>query len=428
MWWPVIGGRRPGCLCPYCWTRPANSKWPRPLRGGAMLCSARVGGAGSRRPAQPYHCTRLWTRGPCNGGPTKRLKACGATRLAASRYLWRAVRPRMATCWRPSRKRCCNCTAEPASLRRLQERRTLQVREPTSPAECRALDQRGRKRWRPGTMRRLQRRPGSPPHAAADARAARGAQRAKPTRRQRRQTQSPPRRRAARPSPSHARGRLGARVAQESLHAAVASRPDARCPEGRAVRRPDRGTARPELWKLFLLAPRMLLVPRAELDKRVALLAAGQCRDLLDAAAEAAAGSDVPGPPRANAADDDAQRRAERAAALAHLGELSAASAALPGWRPWPPCVTRSGGRQHARCRRRRTSAPATRATPWLSTRRGSCATRVDAGGPQLDRPDVQRNTCVCLRMTKPAPTCCSERQSGWPTPMCRPTCWPACA
>ena len=143
----------PGCLCPYCWTRPANSKWPRPPRGGAMLCSARIGGAGSRscaarplsrwtRPAQPYHCTRLWMRGPCNG-PTKRLKACGATRLAASRYLWRAVRPRMATCWRPSRKRCCSCTAEPASLRRLQERRTLQVREPTSPAECRALDQRG---------------------------------------------------------------------------------------------------------------------------------------------------------------------------------------------------------------------------------------------------------------------------------------------
>ena len=69
-------------------------------------------------------------------------------------------------------------------------------------------------------------------------------------------------------------------------------------------------------------------MPRAELDKRVALLAAGQCR-LLDAAAEAAAGSDVPGSPRANAADDDAQRRAERAAALAHLAELSAASAAL---------------------------------------------------------------------------------------------------
>ena len=66
-------------------------------------------------------------------------------------------------------------------------------------------------------------------------------------------------------------------------------------------------------------------MPRAELDKRVALLGAGQCRDLLDAAAEAAAGSDGPGPSRANAADDDAQRRAERAAALAHLGELSAA-------------------------------------------------------------------------------------------------------
>ena len=40
----------------------------------------------------------------------------------------------------------------------------------------------------------------------------------------------------------------------------------------------------------------------------------------------------------------------------------------------------------------------------------------MDAGGPQLDRPDVQRNTSVCLRTTKPAPTCCSERQSGWPS------------
>ena len=78
-----------------------------------------------------------------------------------------------------------------------------------------------------------------------------------------------------------------------------------------------------EGWKLFLLAPRMLLyrgrgetrVPRAELDKRVALLAAGQCRDLLDAAAEAAAGSDV----RCVLADDEASadlllRAAERLA------------------------------------------------------------------------------------------------------------------
>ena len=183
-------------------TRCTSLSSPAAWRSHAVL-GAHWGSSCAARPLSRWTrpCTRLWMRGPCNGGPAKRLKACGATRLAASRYLWRAVRPRMATCRRPSRKRCCSCTAEPASLRRLQERRTLQVREPTSPAECRALDQRGRKRWRPGTMRRLQRRPGrhTPP-----------------------QTPAPPEAR------SHARGRLGARVAQESLHAAVASRPDAR--------------------------------------------------------------------------------------------------------------------------------------------------------------------------------------------------------
>ena len=280
-------------------------------------------------------------RGPCNG-PTKRLTARGATRLAASRYLWRAVRPRMATCWRPSRKRCCSCTAEPASLRRLQERRTLQVREPTSPAECRALDQRGRKRWRPGTMRRLQRRPGLPPQAAADARAARGAQRAKPTRGQRRQTQSPP------PAPGEQRDPLQAMREVDLAHELRRRVYTLQSPPGpmrgalkaaltAGLTEVQRDPSSAEGWKFFLLAPRMLLyrgrgetrVPRAELDKRVALLAAKQCRDLLDAAAKAAAGSDVSGPSRANAADDDAQRRAERAAALPHLGELSAASAAL---------------------------------------------------------------------------------------------------
>ena len=259
----------PGCLCPYCWTRPANSTWPRPPRGGAMLCSARIGGAGSRscaarplsrwtRPAQPYHCTRLWMRGPCNGGPTRRLKACGATRLAASRYLWRAARPRMATCWRPSRKRCCSCTAEPASLRRLQERRTLQVREPTSPAECRTLDQR---RWRPGRCGGCSGGPAcrpTPPQTPAPQEARRGRSRRAGSAGKRSRPPGPTeRRRAARPFPSHARGRLGARVAQESLHAAVASRPNPRCPEGRADRRPDRGTARPELsGRLEALPPR----------------------------------------------------------------------------------------------------------------------------------------------------------------------------
>ena len=267
------------------------------VAASAMLCSARIGGAGSRScAARPLSRWTIWMRGPCNGGPTKRLKACGATRLAASRYLWRAP--------------------DGYLLAPFQE----------------------------ALMRRLQRRPGLPPHAAADARAARGAQRAKPTRAAPANAVAPP----APPRAGEQRDPLQAMREVDLAHelrrrvytlqsppAPMRGALKAALTAGLTEVQRDPSSA--EGWKLFLLAPRMLLyrgrgetrVPRAELDKRVALLAAGQCRDLLDAAAEAAAGSDVPGPSRANAADDDAQRRAERAAALAHLGELSAASAAL---------------------------------------------------------------------------------------------------
>ena len=95
--------------------RPVDSGMDTPPSGaGSRSCAARPLSRWTR-PAQPYHCTRLWMRGPCNGGPTKRLKACGATCLAASRYLWRAVRPRMATCGsagaavRRSQPRCGDC-------------------------------------------------------------------------------------------------------------------------------------------------------------------------------------------------------------------------------------------------------------------------------------------------------------------------------
>ena len=90
-------------------------------------------------------------------------------------------------------------------------------------------------------------------------------------------------------------------------------------------------------WKLFLLAPRMLLhrrrgetrIQHDELDRRVALLAAGQCCSLLESATAAAADEPHPNSRGHASANNDSQRRAERAAALAHLGEFSATSAAL---------------------------------------------------------------------------------------------------
>lgn len=90
----------------------------------------------------------------------------------------------------------------------------------------------------------------------------------------------------------------------------------------------------PAGWGLFLLAPRMLLfrrrgetrVARDALEERAALLARGAYADLLDQAAAAAALAPVASPaPRG----DCLERRAARAAALAHMGELSAAAAAL---------------------------------------------------------------------------------------------------
>ena len=50
---------------------------------------------------------------------------------------------------------------------------------------------------------------------------------------------------------------LAHELRSKNLHTAVASRPHSRCPEGRADRRPDRGTARPELsGRLEALPPR----------------------------------------------------------------------------------------------------------------------------------------------------------------------------
>ena len=85
-------------------------------------------------------------------------------------------------------------------------------------------------------------------------------------------------------------------------------------------------------WKLLLLAPRMLLyrqrgqcqIPREELDRRIAQLSEGNWSQLLREAGIALVPNATPGQPR-----DDDQTRSERAAALAQLGEMSAAARAL---------------------------------------------------------------------------------------------------
>ena len=96
-----------------------------------------------------------------------------------------------------------------------------------------------------------------------------------------------------------------------------------------------RDPASSEGWAMFLLAPRMLLyrqqgenkIALEELHRRVAALAAGHHQQLLDEAAAAATCNSRH--TSRKKARDEVQIRAERAAALAQLGELSAASSAL---------------------------------------------------------------------------------------------------
>ena len=96
----------------------------------------------------------------------------------------------------------------------------------------------------------------------------------------------------------------------------------------------DRATPQAESrgWKLFFLVSRMLLyrspgqpqVPNQELDRRVALFERGDWATLLHDAHRAAAT-----PARPSTGTVSIEARADRATALAHLGELSAASRAL---------------------------------------------------------------------------------------------------
>ena len=87
-------------------------------------------------------------------------------------------------------------------------------------------------------------------------------------------------------------------------------------------------------WKLFLLAPRMVLhrtasqarIPPAELALRCEAFARGEWLTLLQAIARTV---EAPHPVAARSAAHDIEARAHRAAALVHLGELSAAGHAL---------------------------------------------------------------------------------------------------
>lgn len=86
-------------------------------------------------------------------------------------------------------------------------------------------------------------------------------------------------------------------------------------------------------WKLFFLTSRMLLfrspgqstVPNPELNRRVEMFQRGEWLLLLQQAADSAASPH----PRASRGTTSLEARADRATALAHLGELSAATQAL---------------------------------------------------------------------------------------------------
>ena len=86
-------------------------------------------------------------------------------------------------------------------------------------------------------------------------------------------------------------------------------------------------------WKLFFLAPRMLLhrepgqsrIEPAEIERRADAFRRGEWPSLLRAACP----STPARPAQRSPAEDESDRRAARAAALVHLGELSAASRAL---------------------------------------------------------------------------------------------------
>ena len=184
----------------------------------------------------------------------------------------------------------------------------LRVREPTSPAQCRALDQQGRKRWRAGTTRRLRRRPSLLLPATADA--------APPAARKGRGRRAGGAGRSSRPPPPPSAGAQGdplqamreVNLAQE-LRRKVCTLQSPPGPTRGALKNAlaaglaevQRDPRFAEGWKLFLLAPRMLLfrgrgktrVPRAQPDKRVV--------------------------PRRPCGARRCARPAERAAALAHL-------------------------------------------------------------------------------------------------------------
>ena len=92
-------------------------------------------------------------------------------------------------------------------------------------------------------------------------------------------------------------------------------------------------------WKLFFMLPRMLLqkpgkgglVPKSKLRERFAQFADGRWMDLIVSSREAAVAASNAKARRTRRCPDSLERRAERARAMAALGELSSARLALEG-------------------------------------------------------------------------------------------------
>ena len=167
-------------------------------------------------------------------------------------------------------------------------------------------------------------------------------------------------------------------------------------------------------WKLFLLAPRMLLyrapgtgqVPPEEPRRREKFFLAGQWLDLLREGASAAQQQ-----PRTQGRatttqgdeeEEDLRRRAERAGALAHLGELSAAAKALTALATRSTrCETRNVARPSHKSRSSRDCATATRPPSIWAPLNSSPTLAGHAKAPPPARLAAPANTCASCWMTK---------------------------
>ena len=184
-------------------------------------------------------------------------------------------------------------------------------------------------------------------------------------------------------------------------------------------------------WKLFLLAPRMLLhrsagqarIPPAELALRCEAFARGGWLTLL----QAAAGTAAPHLAAARSAAQDIEARAHRAAALVHLGELSAAGHALTA-EPLAPATdaTLAELRDGARPNRTVPCRPRLPTTSPKSPARSRCLPSLPACGKHgvellLAPLELPTSTSASFWTTRSIASSCTAPRNALRKPMCQP-------